>query len=122
MAARKQRWHPEEVRKRIQASQLINRLNDHALSQNEVKMDATQIQAARILLGKVLPDLASTTIAGDADKPIAHKLTIEFKRPGDYQAVYDAHRSSASAYKQVQSDYRSRKIGDKEYLEGRKKY
>ena len=81
MAARKQRWHPEEVRKRIQASQLINRLNDHALSQNEVKMDATQIQAARILLGKVLPDLASTTIAGDADKPIAHKLTIEFKRP-----------------------------------------
>ena len=83
MAARKQRWHPEEVRKRIQASQLINRLNDHALSQNEVKMDATQIQAARILLGKVLPDLASTTISGDADKPIAHKLTIEFKRPGD---------------------------------------
>ena len=80
MAARKQRWHPDEVRKRIQASQLLNRLNDHALSQNEVKMDATQIQAARILLAKVLPDLASTTIQGDADKPIEHKLTIEFKR------------------------------------------
>ena len=80
MAARKQRWHPDEVRKRIQASQLLNRLNDHALSQNEVKMDATQIQAARILLAKVLPDLASTTIQGDIDKPIEHKLTIEFKR------------------------------------------
>ena len=83
MAARKQRWHPDEVRKRIQASQLINRLNSHALSENDVKMDATQIQAARILLGKVLPDLAATTISGDADKPIAHTLTIQFKRPGD---------------------------------------
>ena len=81
MAARKQRWHPDEVRKRIQASQLINRLNSHALSENDVKMDATQIQAARILLSKVLPDLAATTVSGDADKPIAHKLTIEFKRP-----------------------------------------
>lgn len=27
------------------------------------------------------PRLASTEIKGDADKPIAHKLTIEFKRP-----------------------------------------
>ena len=81
MAARKQRWHPEEVRKRIQASQLINRLNSHALCENDVKMDATQIQAARILLSKVLPDLAATTISGDPDKPMQHKLVIEFKRP-----------------------------------------
>ncbi len=80
MAARKQRWHPEEVRKRIQASQLINRLNTHALSDKPV-MESTQIQAARILLGKVLPDLATTTIQGDADKPIEHKLRIEFVRP-----------------------------------------
>ena len=82
MAARKQRWHPEEVRKRIQASQLINRLNSHALSENDVKMDATQIQAARILLSKVLPDLAATTISGDSDRPIQHRLVIEFKRAG----------------------------------------
>ena len=81
MAARKQRWHPEEVRKRIQVSQLINRLNDHALSQNNVKMDKTQIGAANILLRKVLPDLASTTISGDEGRPIQHKLVIEFKRP-----------------------------------------
>jgi hypothetical protein len=83
VAARKQRWHPDEVRKRIQASQLLNRLNDHALSQNEVKMDATQIQAARILLSKVLPDLASTTIQGDQEKPIQHRLKIEFVKAGE---------------------------------------
>ena len=27
------------------------------------------------------PRLASTEVSGNADKPIAHKLTIEFKRP-----------------------------------------
>ena len=27
------------------------------------------------------PRLANTEISGDAEKPIAHKLTIEFKRP-----------------------------------------
>ncbi len=82
MAARKQRWHPDEVRKRIQTSQLLNRLNNHAISEKPL-MDSSQIQAANILLRKVLPDLAATTIQGDADNPVQHKLTIEFKRPGE---------------------------------------
>ena len=79
MAARKQRWHPDEVRKRIQTSQLLNRLNSHALSEKPI-MDSSQIQAARILLAKVLPDLASTTLQGDVNNPIQHKLQIEFVR------------------------------------------
>jgi len=69
MAARKQRWHPDEVRKRIQASQLINRLQANAVSP-EPLMDASQVQSARILLNKVLPDLSSTTIAGDEKNPV----------------------------------------------------
>lgn len=73
MAARKQRWHPDEVRKRIQASQLINRLSDNALSDRPL-MDASQVQSARILLNKVLPDLSSTQIAGDESKPIVHEI------------------------------------------------
>lgn len=63
MAARKQRWHPDEVRQRIQASQLINRLTKHALSKSPI-MDASQVNAAKALLAKVLPDLASVEHSG----------------------------------------------------------
>lgn len=56
MAARKQLWHPEEVKARIRTSQIINRLQDHALSDKPL-MDATQVQAAFRLLNKVIPDL-----------------------------------------------------------------
>lgn len=60
MASRKQLWHPDEVRAKIQASQLINRLTDHALSDAPI-MDASQVNAAKILLGKAIPDLSSVT-------------------------------------------------------------
>ena len=83
MAARKQRWHPEEVRKRIQASQLINRLQDHVNSPKPGIMDQSQVSAANMLLRKVLPDLNSTEISGDPSKPLEHKLKIEFVRPGE---------------------------------------
>lgn len=76
MAARKQRWHPEEVRQRIQASQLINRLSEHANSSQPL-MDNSQVAAARILLNKVLPDLSSTTLTGDPDNPIQHKVEAD---------------------------------------------
>ena len=75
MAARKQLWHPDEVRQKIQASQLINRLTDHALSEKPV-MDASQVNAAKILLGKAIPDLQSTTLAGDKDNPLEHNHHI----------------------------------------------
>ena len=81
MAARKQRWHPDEVRKRIQTSQLINRLQDNANASSPL-MDSSQVASARILLNKVLPDLSSTEIKGDAEKPIIHKLKIEFVPAG----------------------------------------
>ena len=59
MAARTRKVrHDDETRRRIQASQLINRLQGHALG--EVEMTTTQIQAAQILLKKALPDLTST--------------------------------------------------------------
>ena len=79
MAARKQLWHPDEVRRRIQASQLINRLQNHALSEKEL-MTPSQIQAATILLKKAMPDLSSTELVGNTEKPIEHKLKIEFVR------------------------------------------
>ena len=74
MAARKQRVHPDEVRKRIQMSQLINRLQAHVYSDVPL-MDASQVNAARALLNKVLPDLSATTLSGDAENPLHLKIT-----------------------------------------------
>lgn len=50
----------EEARGKIQTTQLINRLQKHV--DGKVDMSATQVQAARVLLGKSLPDLQA--IAG----------------------------------------------------------
>lgn len=66
MAARKLRkFHTDEIRAKIQASQLINRLTDHALG--NVDLSATQVSAIKILLGKSVPDLQSVTIEGAGD-------------------------------------------------------
>lgn len=64
MAARKQLFHPDEIRKKIQASQLINRLTTHALASEPI-MDASQVTAAVKLLGKVVPDLKAVEHTGE---------------------------------------------------------
>jgi hypothetical protein len=63
MAARKQLWHPDDVKQRIQASQLLNRLHDHALSAEPVMTDS-QVRAAFGLLSKVVPDLKAIEHTG----------------------------------------------------------
>lgn len=70
MAARKQLWHPDEVRKKIQASQLINRLTAHVNSPTPL-MDGSQVTAAVKLLGKVLPDLSSTALTDTDGKSLS---------------------------------------------------
>lgn len=66
-------WTPEIVRERIQVTKLVDCLQKHALG--KLKMGATQIQAAGILLKKVLPD--QTEVLGEikhnhviSDKPL----------------------------------------------------
>lgn len=54
MAARLNRNHAEAVRKKIQVSQLIKRLQDHAFG--NVEMTKTQVQAASFLINKVTPN------------------------------------------------------------------
>jgi hypothetical protein len=68
MAARLRPKHQDEVRAKIQASQLINRLSNHALGKSE--MSQTQIKAAEILLKKSMPDLSATELSTDPDKPL----------------------------------------------------
>jgi len=62
MAARTTRiQHDENTRKKIQASQLINRLRDHILA-DEDTMSVSQVNAALGLLKKALPDLKQQEI------------------------------------------------------------
>lgn len=55
-------WRPEIVRARIRASQLIKRL--YGCAMGEIEMTANQINSARILLGKVVPDLKAIEHSG----------------------------------------------------------
>jgi hypothetical protein len=81
MAARLNPRHAEMVREKIRASQLVNRLEDHALG--EAEMSATQVSAALGLLKKVVPDLSAQQISGDADNPLAVQasVTVEYVDP-----------------------------------------
>lgn len=99
MAARKQRMHPDEVRRRIQTSQLINRLMAHVNSPVPL-MDGSQVTAATKLLNKVLPDLSAVSLAGDANNPIQlvnriERVTIDADRQDtsdtDAEGVPTAH-------------------------------
>jgi hypothetical protein len=55
--------HDEETRAKIQASQLVNRLTNHALG--EVELSPTQVRAIEILLKKTLPDLSAVEHSGE---------------------------------------------------------
>lgn len=69
MAIRNRLYHPEEVRQKIQASQIINRLNAHIKSDKPL-MEASQVAAAKILLGKVIPDLKAIELGGKNGGPV----------------------------------------------------
>lgn len=77
MAARKNLIPAEKTKRLIQASQLINRLIAHA--NGEVELTQSQVNAAKIVIGKYIPDLRQTemNIGGQADNPIVHKITTE---------------------------------------------
>lgn len=53
--------HQADVREKIRTSQLINRLQNHALG--KVKLSTTQIRAIECLLRKTIPDLQSIEMA-----------------------------------------------------------
>ncbi len=74
MAERLRKKHQEEVRTKIQPSQLINVLQNHALGADEIDITPTRMKAIEILLKKSLPDLSSTEITGDAEQPISIKV------------------------------------------------
>lgn len=70
MAARLNLRQQEQTRAAIQTSQLINRLQNYALAENEVDIDTGRLKAIEILLRKSLPDLQAITIGGDDENPL----------------------------------------------------
>lgn len=74
MAERLRKRHQDEIRTKIQASQLINVLQNHALGVDEIEITPTRMKAIELLLKKSLPDLTSTEITGDPDAPLEVKV------------------------------------------------
>lgn len=75
MAARLRKTHQDDVRKKIQASQLINVLQDHALGKSDLPQ--SRIKAIEILLRKTIPDLSQMQLSGDEDNPVKTVHRIE---------------------------------------------
>ncbi|MCP4410091.1 MAG: hypothetical protein GY807_20570 [Gammaproteobacteria bacterium] len=74
--------HNDNTRKKIKAAQLINRLQKHIESDKPL-MDASQVNAAKALLNKVLPDLKAVEHSGDPDSPIVHQIERRIVRASD---------------------------------------
>jgi hypothetical protein len=74
MAERLRKRHQEEIRTKIQTSQLVNVLQNHALGVDTIEITPTRMKAIELLLKKSLPDLSSTEITGDPDAPLEVKI------------------------------------------------
>lgn len=78
MAARKNKiYHDEKTKGLIRASQLLNRLESFA--KGEIQMDAAQVNAAKIVIGKYIPDMRAIEHTGPGGGP----LVVEVVRFAD---------------------------------------
>jgi len=75
MAARLKPFHENEVRAKIQGSQLVNMLQEVALTglYNDQNVAPERMRAAEILLRKVLPDLKAMEVQGQVDTTVTLK-------------------------------------------------
>ena len=77
MAARLNKLHQEDIRQKIKASQLLNVLQNHALT-GQGDFPSSRIKAIEILLKKSVSDLTSMELMGEGGGP----LTVEILRFG----------------------------------------
>jgi len=61
--------HQEDVRAKIQASQLINVLQNHAFGDGP-ELSPSRMKAIEILLRKSVADLSAVTVSGDPENPL----------------------------------------------------
>lgn len=76
MAARINRMHSEQVRQKIQAAVLCQRLHDHA--EGKLEMSSSQIRAAEVLLDRSVPKLSQIQHTGEDGGAIKHSLKVTF--------------------------------------------
>lgn len=73
MAARTNKpLHDDRTKERIRASQLLNRLNDFV--NGKCELTPAQVQAAKIIIGKVIPDLKAIEHTGQGGGPLLVRL------------------------------------------------
>ena len=72
MAARLSRSHSETVRQKIQASNLINRLQKHI--DGEIELTSTQLKAIEMLLDRSVAKLQTIQHVGDETQRIRINL------------------------------------------------
>ena len=71
----------DNTREKIKVGMLLKRLEDHIVSDGDL-MTSSQVNAARILLGKTLPDLRSSEITVGAVE-LSHEEWLQRIRGGD---------------------------------------
>ena len=69
--------HQDDVRKKIQVSQLLNVLQHHALN-GDTEIPPSRMKAIEILLRKSLPDLSSIELTGEGGGPVQAALAVSF--------------------------------------------
>jgi len=77
MAKRKHLFHPDEIREKIKASQLVNRLTANALGEIDPELSSGQVKSIEILLRKSIPDVSSIALTGKDGGPIETKDVSE---------------------------------------------
>lgn len=81
MAARMRKTHQDDVRAKIQVSNLLNRVNKYAMGElTDDDISPNRLNAIKLLLSKALPDLSTVTIKGDEDNPLQNRVVVEFVR------------------------------------------
>jgi len=82
-------FHPDEVRAKIRAHDLVNRLQSHIF--DGLELSVSQVHAICVLLRKCIPDLTSTAVTADINvryvahlpEPISREAWLQ-KYGGDY--------------------------------------
>ena len=93
MARRKMLFHPDYVREKIRASQLINRLQKFAFG--EISLTMTQLRAIEILLRKSIPDLAAAEIKSEQTHHYVVEIPPVLSRE-EWQRQYGQNRGSGN--------------------------
>lgn len=81
MAARLNTRQQEQTRAAIRTTQLVKRLQQFALGENDeagqpVILDSDRIRSIDVLLRKALPDLQAVQHSGDSENPLIIRATL----------------------------------------------